>query len=74
MWMMRLLPYKKSGWAELPEKLISIHELLIYLTKLNDSVMVYVKKIYTSEDDGIKIYEMSNGFSYKAEDGNWIVL
>lgn len=70
---MRLLPYKKLGWTQLPEKLISIHELLIYLTKLNDSVMVYVKRIYTSEDEGIKIYEMSNGFSYKTEDGNWII-
>jgi hypothetical protein len=73
---MRLLPYKKSGWNQLPEKLISIHELLIYLTKLNDSVMVYVKKIYISEGDGIKIYEMSNGLSYKNEDedGSWIVI
>jgi hypothetical protein len=71
---MRLLPYKISQWTQLPEKLISIHELLIYLTKLNDSVMVYVKRIYMCEDDGLKIYEMSNGFSYKGEDGNWIVL
>ena len=41
--------------------------------ELNDSVMVYVERIYTSEDEGIKIYEMSNGFSYKTEHGNWII-
>ena len=68
---MQLLPYRKE-LNFLPETLISIHELIIYLTKLNDSVMVYVKKIYTSEDDANKIYEMSNGISYKNSDGNWI--
>jgi hypothetical protein len=71
---MRLLPYKKEELNFLPEKLISIHELIIYLTKLNNSVMVYVKRIYINEEDNDKIYEMSNGISYKNSDGNWIIL
>ncbi|HEY2727411.1 MAG TPA: hypothetical protein VGI61_09585 [Parafilimonas sp.] len=68
------MPYKKEELNFLPEKLISIHELIIYLTKLNNSVMVYVKRIYINEEDNDKIYEMSNGISYKNSDGNWIIL
>ena len=70
--MMWLLPYKEMNL--LPEKLISINELIAYLTKLNDNVMVYVKKIYISNEDGIKIYEMSNGLTYKNADGSWVIL
>ena len=71
---MWLLPDKSEDLNTLPEKLISIHELISYLTRLNDNVMVYVKKIYEAAEDGIKIYEMSNGLSYKNANGNWSML
>ena len=64
---------KEEKW--LPDVLPSIHELLFYLTKLNDSIMVYVKKIYKEREDGHNIYEMSNGSCYTTDDdGKWHVL
>ncbi|MEP6466198.1 MAG: hypothetical protein ABJB05_07815 [Parafilimonas sp.] len=71
---MLLLSYKQEELKLLPEKFISIQEIISYLTRLNDNVMVYVKEINTGDIDGIKIYEMSNGSLYKNENGNWIVL
>ena len=57
------------------EKLPGVEELIFHLTKLNDNVMVYVKKIYTDDKNGDKVYEMSNGSSYKKSvDGRWSVV
>ena len=59
----------------LREVLPTIHELIFYLTKLNDSIMVYVKKIYKDPHDGARIYEMSNGLSYTQDgEGRWWIL
>ncbi len=59
----------------LPENILSIQEVIVHLTKLNDNVMVYVKKIYTDTKAGSKIYEMSNGLSCtKNEDGKWFII
>jgi hypothetical protein len=64
---------REEKW--LREVLPSIHELIFYLTKLNDSIMVYVKKIYKDPEHGNNIYEMSNGLSYtKDHQGNWYIL
>jgi hypothetical protein len=72
---MRQASVKENEKKWLQEVLPSIHELIFYLTKLNDSIMVYVKKIYKDPDEGNNIYEMSNGLSYtKDHDGNWYVL
>ena len=72
---MRQASVKEDKYKWLPEVLPSIHELIFYLTKLNDSIMVYVKKIYKNQEDGQNIYEMSNGSSYtKDNDGNWYML
>jgi hypothetical protein len=66
---------EKPGEKWLHEVLPTIHELIFYLTRLNDSIMVYVKKIYKDPADGNNIYEMSNGSSYKNErEGRWRVL
>ena len=69
------LPVKERKGKKVPEKLLCIEELMIYLTKLNDSVMVYVKKIYFDAENGTKIYEMSNGISYtKDKNGEWYII
>lgn len=64
---------KENNW--LPDKLPGIEELVFYLTKLNDNIMVYVKKITNDALNGDKIYEMSNGLSYQRDsNGNWYIL
>ena len=71
--MITKLQKEEKKW--LTEKIPGVEELIIYLTKFNDSIMVYVKKIYADAKDGIKIYEMSNGLSYKkSEDEQWIII
>ena len=66
---------KENEEKWLREVLPSIHELLFYLTKLNDSIMVYVKKIYKDADHESNIYEMSNGLSYTQDgEGKWLIL
>jgi len=72
---MRQASVKDNEEKWLREVLPSIHELLFYLTRLNDSIMVYVKKIYKSPKDGKNIYEMSNGSSYTQDnEGKWWIL
>ena len=72
---MRQASVKENEEKWLREVLPSIHELLFYLTKLNDSIMVYVKKIYKDPQDGANIYEMSNGISYTQDgEGRWRIL
>lgn len=68
------LNMENKNW--LNEKIPGVEELVVYLTKLNDNIMVYVKKIYADTKDGIKIYEMSNGISYKKNEGDetWIII
>ncbi|HYK45373.1 MAG TPA: hypothetical protein VEV83_09405 [Parafilimonas sp.] len=57
------------------EVLPTIHELIFYLTRLNDSIMVYVKKIYKDPDEGSNVYEMSNGLSYTHDgQGRWRIV
>jgi hypothetical protein len=50
-----LLPAKQEQRKKIPERLLCIEELIIYLTKLNDNVMVYVKEIYKDAENGTKI-------------------
>lgn len=70
---MFLLPFEKKEVKWLPESLPTIHELVFYLKKLNDNIMVYVKNIYINLN--IKVYEMSNGSSYSTtEDGKWFII
>jgi len=57
------------------EVLPTIHELIFHLTRLNDSIMVYVKKIYKDPDEGSNVYEMSNGLSYTHDgQGRWRIV
>ena len=53
-------------------KMASIHELIAYLTMLNDNIMVYVKEIYIGIEDNVKDYLMSNGLTYtEHSNGRW---
>jgi len=73
---MRLLSFIKEEEKNcLPVRLSCVEELISYLTKLNNNIMVYVKEIYADDEDGNKIYEMSNGLSYKKHgEGKWFVV
>ncbi|MEO8711194.1 MAG: hypothetical protein ABI405_03670 [Parafilimonas sp.] len=71
---MLLLTYKKEELNWLPEKLGSIHELITYLTRLNDNIMVYVKEIYIGIEDNVKAYLMSDGLTYtEHSNGRWFL-
>jgi len=71
--MLLLSAKEETRW--LPEKLPGVDELIFHLTRLNDNVMVYVKRIYRDDKNEDKIYEMSNGLSYKKGiDGRWSVV
>ncbi len=68
-----LLNYNDAA-GKIPSGLITIEELLIHLSKLNNSIMVYVKEIYTNTISGSKIYKMSNGISYtKNKNKEWVI-
>jgi len=71
---MLLLSFEKEK-KHLPENVLSIEEVINYLTKLNDNIMVYVTRIYIDSKCGAKIFEMSNGLSCrKNDDGKWIIV
>lgn len=60
---------------KIPSNLTTIEELLIHLSRLNNSIMVYVKEIYISTINGSKIYKMSNGISYtKNKSKEWVIV
>lgn len=71
---MKLLSIEKER-KRLPENISSIEEVILYLTGLNDNVMVYVKKVYHDVKANCKIYEMSNGQACsKNTDGKWSIV
>lgn len=46
--------------------------LLVYLSRENNGIRVYEKKVSVHPETGKEIYHMSNGFSYtKDEEGRW---
>jgi hypothetical protein len=69
-----MLTNKDKTATKIPSDLMTIEELLIHLSKLNNSIMVYVKEIYTNAINGTKVYKMSNGISYtKNKYKEWII-
>lgn len=48
----------------------TIQALIRFLTLENNGIRVYEKKVYTLPD-GVEIYEMSNGLSYRKDAGHW---
>ncbi len=70
-----MLTNNDNAAKKTPSNLITIEELLIHLSKLNNSIMVYVKEIYTNAINGSKIYKMSNGISYtKNKNKEWVII
>jgi len=50
----------------------SINALAAYLTRENNGIRVYEKKVHTDPASGKDIHEMSNGLFYgKDKDGRW---
>ena len=51
----------------------TMHALVNYLTKENNGIRVYNKKL--SVENGREVYEMSNGFRYARDtQGKWEIL
>ena len=49
----------------------TMHALIVYLTRENNGIRVYEKKLHVSAD-GKELHEMSNGLFYaKDADGRW---
>jgi hypothetical protein len=71
--LMLTFPPQEVKW--LPATLSNIHELVFYLTRLNDNVMVYVKKVDVDIKNNSKVYEMSNGLRYATRGrGKWFIV
>ncbi len=65
---------KESDDQWLHEVAPTLNALIVYLTRENNGVRVYEKKILHNSA-GIEIHEMSNGLSYaKDQDGKWYVV
>jgi hypothetical protein len=66
---------KESDEQWLHEVQPTVQALLVYLTRENNGIRVYEKKVYRSNQHNREIYEMSNGLSYtKDDDGKWYIV
>ena len=53
----------------------TLNALIVYLTRENNGIRVYEKKVFVREKDNLEIHEMSNGLSNaKDKDGKWFVV
>ena len=53
----------------------SVSGLIFYLTKQNNGIRVYEKKMTRDLETGREVHIMSNGLSYsKDENGKWYVI
>lgn len=53
----------------------TVNALSMYLTRENNGIFIYDKKIYYSEKEGRNVYEMSDGLNYAINDKNqWYVI
>lgn len=48
--------------------------LIVYLTRENNGVRVYDKKIYVDPKTSKNVYVMSNGLSYTTKDDKWTII
>ena len=52
----------------------TLHALINFLTRENNGIRVYERKLYADPDNGRDVYEMSNGLSYtRDEEGKWMI-
>jgi len=53
----------------------TLHALIVYLTRENNSIRVYEVKSFIDPKTGKEVHQMSNGLSYaKDEDNKWFVV
>ena len=53
----------------------TVNALIVYLTRENNGVRVYVQQTLHNPEDGREIHVMSNGLSYAKDDnGKWYVV
>lgn len=66
---------KESEEQWLYEIALTLHALIVYLTRENNGIRVYEKEHCIDPKTGKEIYKMSNGLSYsKDAQGRWYVL
>jgi len=53
----------------------TINALIVYLTRENNGIRVYERKIFVDAKTNREVHEMSNGLSYAKDDsGKWYVV
>ena len=66
---------KESDEQWLHEIQPTMNALVLFLTRENNGIRVYEKRVYIDPKTGREAHEMSNGFSYaKDDDGRWYML
>jgi len=53
----------------------TLNALVVYLTRENNGVRVYEKRVFMDKKTGKEMHEMSNGLTYsKDEGGKWYIV
>ncbi len=66
---------KESEEQWLHEIQPTMNALINYLSRENNGIRVYEKKVYSDAKTGKAIHEMSNGLSYSTDkDSKWFVV
>jgi hypothetical protein len=66
---------KESEEQWLHEVSPTVNALIVYLTRENNGIRVYERKLYVDKKSGKEIWEMSNGMKYgKDDDGRWMMV
>ena len=53
----------------------TLNALVVYLTRENNGVRVYEKRVFMDKITGKEMHEMSNGLTYsKDESGKWYIV
>ena len=66
---------KESDEQWLHEVPPTIHALIVYLTRENNGVRVYEKKVTINPKNGSDEHHMSNGLAYaKDDEGTWYIV
>jgi hypothetical protein len=66
---------KESDEQWLHEVQPTLNALVVYLTRENNGVRVYEKRVFTDKKSDKEMHEMSNGLTYsKDEEGKWYIV
>ena len=65
---------KESEEQWLHEVAPTINALVVYLTRENNGIRVYEKKVTVNQNSGKEEHHMSNGLAYSKDDeGKWFI-